>query len=141
MFSCSPSTQQILKTEAKTLCHQYRHAMEKIGKDKSKRDKYLKKIKELETSVSESAKKLCCKILQYEGKNTLHLLNLENNFMIENVYYMHLNYKGHYEFRNHISEISIFSDTFFSLKEIYNNMCSYENIFSTLVFFLKTINY
>ena len=71
MFSCSPSTQQILKTEAKTLCHQYRHAMEKIGKDKSKRDKYLRKIKELESSVSESAKRLCCKILQYEGKNTL----------------------------------------------------------------------
>nr|XP_022311261.1 uncharacterized protein LOC111116555 [Crassostrea virginica] len=58
---------QILNTEAKTLCHQYRHAMEKIGKDKSKRDKYLKKIKELETSVAKSAKKLCCKILQFEG--------------------------------------------------------------------------
>ena len=110
--------------------------MEKIGKDKSKRDKYLRKIKELESSVSESAKRLCCKILQYEGKNTLHLLNLENNFMIENVYYMHLNYKGHYEFRNHTFLKSVyFQILFFSLKEIYNNMCSYENIFSTPGFF------
>ena len=49
--------------------------MEKIGKDKSKRDKYLKKIKELETSVAKSAKKLCCKILQFEGKYKLLLVS------------------------------------------------------------------
>ena len=49
--------------------------MEKIGKDKSKRDKYLKKIKELESSVAKSAKKLCCKILQFEGKYKLLLVS------------------------------------------------------------------
>ena len=42
--------------------------MEKIGEDNDQREKYLKKIEELESSVADSARRLCSRILQYEGK-------------------------------------------------------------------------
>nr|XP_022311634.1 transient receptor potential cation channel subfamily M member 1-like [Crassostrea virginica] len=58
---------QILETEAEMLCQQYRCAMDKIGEEGDQREVYRKKIQELETSVTISAKRLCCKILQYEG--------------------------------------------------------------------------
>nr|XP_022311262.1 uncharacterized protein LOC111116556 [Crassostrea virginica] len=57
---------QILSPEADALCHQYIHAMKKMERNAKCRDKYAKKIKNLESSVAESAKRLCCKILRYE---------------------------------------------------------------------------
>ena len=49
--------------------------MEKIGEDNVKLEKYLKKIEELESSVADSARRLCCRILQYEGKTKLSLVH------------------------------------------------------------------
>ena len=66
-------TQQILSPEADALCHQYIHAMKKMERNAKCRDKYAKKIKNLESSVAESAKRLCCKILRYEGKQIWEL--------------------------------------------------------------------
>lgn len=57
-----------METEAHMLCQQYRSAMEKLGENEDQREEYRKKIQELESSVTVSAKRLCCKILQYEGK-------------------------------------------------------------------------
>ncbi|XP_078329886.1 transient receptor potential cation channel subfamily M member-like 2 [Crassostrea virginica] len=59
---------QILPPEAETICHTYPHALRKL--DQSPR-KYEGKIETLQNdpinSVAASAKRLCCKILQYEA--------------------------------------------------------------------------
>lgn len=47
--------------------------MEKIGDDNAQRENYLKKIEELESSVADSARRLCSRILQYEGKTEFSL--------------------------------------------------------------------
>lgn len=67
-----------METEAQMLCQQYRSAMEKIGENEDQREVYRRKIQELESSVIVSAKRLCCKILQYEGKVSLTLINISN---------------------------------------------------------------
>lgn len=65
--------QQILPPEAETLCYKYAHAMKRIQRKESSSDKYEDIIKNLKydpnKSVAASAKRLCCKILQYKGKS------------------------------------------------------------------------
>ncbi|XP_078311841.1 transient receptor potential cation channel subfamily M member 2-like isoform X5 [Crassostrea virginica] len=64
---------QILPPEAETLCYKYAHAMKRIQRKESSSDKYEDIIKNLKydpnKSVAASAKRLCCKILQYKALN------------------------------------------------------------------------
>nr|XP_022311194.1 uncharacterized protein LOC111116490 [Crassostrea virginica] len=59
---------QILPPEAETICHKYNHALKYKNKSPDKYEGRIKTLKHHPTkSVAASAKRLCCKILQYEA--------------------------------------------------------------------------